>query len=151
MPGANQLDANRKHRREVRLYIALPFVFGVVLLLGAVGLAAALPLRVQISAVSDFLVTILVLCPAAVCLFPLYIALVVMAFSMSGLHDNTSRWLGKTVNWSQKLYEQVDRQGERLSQRMIGLSVRIAPLEHRLFGAFDRQKAKMDDEHARDE
>lgn len=142
----DQTYADRKHRRDTRLNIWLPFAGGLLLLIGAVVVAALLPLRSQLSVVSDFLVTVLVLCPLAVCLFPVYIGLVALVFLMNGVHDKTGRALGKTVNWSHSLNRWVDAQSERLEKRMIGISARWASVERVLLKAFDEDR---DDKHNR--
>lgn len=134
------LDSQRaeaQHRRQTRLFIWLPFGAAILLILGAVVVAALLPLRLQLSVVSDFVLTVLVLCPMAICLLPLYIALVVLIAAMNRLHHNTAHALGRAVNWSQSLSRRVDQAAGRLERWSIQWSTRLAPLEKTLFSLFE--------------
>lgn len=133
-----QTDALNQHRRDVRLQILLPVAGGGLLLLIALIIALLLPQFKQVSAVSNFLTTLLLLCPLAICLLPLALILTVAALYMNRVHDGTAGLLGRLVTISEKVSTRFDSAADVVAHKAIDVSVKLAPVEKQLFGAFDK-------------
>ena len=133
-----QADALDNHRRDWQIQIVLPMAAGVVLLILALVAAMLLPRFVQVKAVSDFLVTILLLCPMAICLLPLALVLTVGALYMNRVHTGTQGLLGRLVTLSEKFSTRFDSAADTVAHKAIDISVKLAPIEKQVFGAFDR-------------
>ncbi len=133
-----QTDALKQHRRDTQLQIILPLAGGGLLLLIALVIAMLLPHFKQVAAVSDFLMTLLLLCPMAICLLPLALILTVAALYMNRVHDGTAGALGRLVMLSEKVSTRFDSAADTVAHKAIDVSVKLAPVEKQLFGAFDR-------------
>ena len=75
------------HRRETIRYILLPMVGLSVLVLAGAVISLLLPGRLQVSLIADWLLTILFLCPLALCLFPVCILMVAAIVGMNKAHS----------------------------------------------------------------
>ncbi len=133
-----QADALKQHRRETQLQILLPLAGGAALLVVALVIVMLLPRFIQVKAVSDFLVTLLLLCPLALCLLPLALALTVAALAMNRVHTGTAGLLGRLVTLSDRVSTRFDSAADTVAHKAIDVSVKLAPLEKQVFGAFDR-------------
>jgi hypothetical protein len=96
------LTPTRVHRKETWLHIILPVAGGGAITVGLVILTLLLPLHAQVSLVANLLL-LLVLCPLATCLFPLYIVMMVIAFGMNRVHDGAARPLRRVGDLSRDL------------------------------------------------
>jgi hypothetical protein len=132
-------ESQKAHRRQTRTQIVLPMLGGVLLILAGVVIAALMPQRLQVGIMADFLFTVLLLCPLVICFFPLYILLAVAVFKFNDLHNALERLLGRAERVSENVNDRVRAGGDRLSRRVINTSVKIAPFEKVVFGAFDRR------------
>jgi hypothetical protein len=132
-----QILAEQTHRRETRNGIILPLVVGiVVVLLGGV-IAMLLPQRSQVSIIADLMVTLMMLCPSALCLFAVAIGLVAAAAGMNKAHDGAGKALGKAEGLTARVLKGTERTTETINQKTINLSVKLAFLE-KLLGVYDR-------------
>lgn len=132
-----QVQAEKTHRRETRLQIILPFVAGVVLVLVGGIIALLLPKRLQVSLIADLMLTVLVLCPAALCLFAVAIGFVAAAAGAGKLHGSLGSALSRVEGLSARVLEQSGRVTDVINRQTIGLSARFAFLD-KLLGVFDR-------------
>lgn len=127
----------RVHRREVRRQIILPFAGGVLLIVALV-VVAALQGRTPTSGVSTTMLTVLILCPLALCLLPVYLLLVMAVYGMNRAHSGIARPLRRAEAASLALRERTVSISDRLARQSINLNARFAPLDKLLFSAFDR-------------
>jgi hypothetical protein len=129
------------HRRETLIYILLPVAGGGLLLLGAlaVTLFGVLPRRPQVSVLADWLLTVLVLCPAVLCLLPVCILLMTLVFSLNRLHGTTEGLMGKAEDMSASLAERTVAATETVSKKSIGLTAKLALFDP-LWRVFDRKE-----------
>ena len=118
------------HRRETWLFILLPFLGGTLLVLALFTLALLLPLRSQVSLVADWMVTVFILCPMAICLLPIYVLMMVAAFGMNKVHDKAASPLKRLEILSRTLMEKTITASESLSRASISLGTRFAFLDH---------------------
>src|SRR4051794_15220821 len=79
-------DSQRVHRRAMRREILLPFAGGVILVVVLVIVAAAEG-ATPTSGVANTMLTVLILCPLALCLLPVYLLLVLAVVGMNRAHD----------------------------------------------------------------
>jgi hypothetical protein len=142
------LPSETQHRRETRRQIWLPI--GVVLLvllvcLGFVMSPAFPPVRRDgVSLVADWMLTILVLCPAVICLFALAVGGIVSVVLMNRLHDMAATPLRRAELLTETLKARVESTGEAMSRKSIDLSARWAYFD-RLLSIFDRTASSKDE------
>lgn len=130
-------DPIREHRRRVRRSIVLPFILGIILF--ALGLAVTLiPLsRQDVSIVSDLVLSCLCLFPLVICLFPLYMVMVLAVYGMARTDKAVTTQLRRVRTASETLAARVDSTTDTINQKTVDVSVRLAPL-NAIFGIFER-------------
>lgn len=128
-----------RHRRQTRLEIWLPAAIALGVLVVAVLAAAFISTRYEeLALVSNFVLTLLILCPAALCVLPLALVLVVAAVGMNNVHDWSEVKLGTVNRLSYSLNRRVDGVMTRLGKAGVTIGSAAAPLEQKVFSAFDR-------------
>ncbi len=132
-------DSAKAHRRAVRREIVLPFIGGLILIVVLV-LIAAIAGQTTTAGVSTTLLTVLILIPMAICLFPVYIVLVLAIYGMSRAHDGIAKPLRQLENLSLQLRERTASVSERAAQMTISVNARLAPLDKLVFSLFDRHE-----------
>jgi high-affinity K+ transport system ATPase subunit B len=129
-------ESQKRHRRETWWRITVPTLL-VVLLIGAlVALVIVLPLRAQKSLVSDTMLTVLMLCPAAICLLPLTLLAVIAVFGMNQVHDKLAEALRRVEDYSELMVKKTEQGTDVINRRTIDVAARLAPV-HRLLGFFE--------------
>ena len=144
MTTTDQPNSQDLHRRETRRQILLPFAGGVVLVV-ALLIGVIVAGRVPASAAANLLLTVLVLCPLAICLLPLYFLLVVAIAGMSRAHSGIAAPLRRVEDLSAGLRDRTKTVTERAARMTITLNARFAPLDKTLFSLFDRPAPDEDD------
>lgn len=132
-------EARETHRQETLRYIVAPVAAGGIGLIVLLLIAAFVPSFAGRSLMADVLVMIC-LCPAALCLFPIGPLLVAAVFAMNPLHDKTGNVLLRFVDLSHKLNLRVDSSADKIARRAIDFGAKIAPVEEKIFGIFDKRK-----------
>jgi hypothetical protein len=132
-------EARETHRSETLRYVVAPVAAGGIGLILLLLIAAFVPTFAGRSLMADVLV-MLCLCPAALCLFPIGPLLVAAVFMMNPLHDKTGNVLIRLVDLSHKLNLRVDKSSDRIARRAIDFGAKIAPVEEKIFGIFDKRK-----------
>jgi hypothetical protein len=133
------------HRRAVRREIVLPFAGGVLLLV-ILMVIAILSGKTPISGISTTLLTVLVLCPFALCLIPVYLVLVVMVVGMNRVHDNVGRPLRRLENLTIMVRDRTYSISDRAARVSINLNAKFAPLDRTIFSLFDRPQPQDEDD-----
>jgi hypothetical protein len=136
-PNHQPVDSQTLHRRELFRQIILPLLGGAAFVALLLVITLLLPRRLQVSLISDFMLTCLGLCPAVICLFPLYVAMMVMAFGMNKVNDALARPLRRLENGSSALASRVGQVTDTINQKAVDLSVKIAPIE-KVLDVFER-------------
>lgn len=137
-------ESARQHRRDTRWYIILPAV--VVFLLLAVCLAAVLllPRRAQVSFVSDFVLTIMVLCPMVLCFLPFTILSFAAVIGMNGAHEALKRPLYRLEDYSKVMVERTETVTEQVNRQTINISARFGAV-HKLLETFEPPEETSDE------
>ena len=139
-------DSKAQHRRETRRQILLPLLAGTLLIVVLVGVVLILPRRAQVSIISDFLLTILMLCPAAVCLLPVTIGLLVAAFGAGRLHDSAAPPLRGLQARTAAISDRADALANAVNQRVVAYGGRLGAVL-RVFDVFEyKQPTAVDEE-----
>lgn len=136
-------QAERQHRRETLLWIVLPMMGGGLLVAGGAAAAMLLPRRAQVSLLADWLLTILILCPVALCLLPVCVALITTALWMNRAHGKTAQLMSKIEARSHSFAEKALDVTETASKKSISLSAKLAYLDP-LWRVFERKEDKND-------
>ena len=138
-PDMRHQAALEQHQRDSRREIWLPAAIGLAILLIAVLAAAFISTQyAELRLVSNFVLTLLILCPAALCVFPLAIGLVIAAVGMNRVHDWSEVKVGGVNRVSYGLNRRIDALMARLGRAGVTIGAAAAPLETKVFSAFDR-------------
>jgi high-affinity K+ transport system ATPase subunit B len=137
--------SQRAHRRAVRREILLPFAGGLILIVVLVVIAASQG-ATPTSGVANTMLTLLVLCPLALCLIPLYLLLVLAVVGMNRAHNGIAKPLRALENTTFTLRDRTYSISDRLARASINLNARFAPLDRLIFSYFDRPAQNEDDD-----
>lgn len=134
-----QPDSQAKHLRETRRQILFPLLAATLLVVVSIMVVLILPRRAQVSVVADIMLITLMLCPAAVCLLPLTIGLLVVAFRAGQLHSQLAPplrgWQARTAALSARAAALADA----VNRRVIVYSARLEVVLRALDAFEDKQ------------
>lgn len=136
-----QVASVKKHAADTRYQIFLPMLLGVLLVVGGLITALLLPRQLQVQTVKDLMVTVFVLCPLVLCMFPVYILMVALAYGVSMLHDPSAKGLRQLNGWMEGAAKRVHGVTAQVASRTIDARARFAYLE-KLLSAFDEETVK---------
>jgi hypothetical protein len=136
-------EAAHDHRRAVRWGMILPFSGGLVLIIVLV-IIAALEGETPTSGVANTLLTVLILCPAAICLLPIYLLLVIAVVGMDRAYNAVAKPLRQLEALSLTVSQRTKSLSNSADRSVINLSTRFALLDKLIFSAFDRPQ---EDDH----
>ncbi|MGQ9887201.1 MAG: hypothetical protein ACUVSX_01810 [Aggregatilineales bacterium] len=143
-------DSKAQHLRETRRQILLPLLAGTLLIVVLVGVVLILPRRAQVSIISDFLLTLFVLCPAAVCLLPVTIGLLVAAFGAGRLHDSAAPPLRSLQARTAAMSDRTAALADAVNRRVVAYGGRLGAAL-RAFDAFEHKQPTAVDEETTNE
>ena len=130
-------ETQKTLRREQRLRIWLPFGIGAAVLVLVVLIVGSMP---NVSVVSNFVMTILLLCPVVICMLPLYFLLVIAVLGMNKVYNGAAKPLRSLERLTAQLSSRTTSLSDKLARQSINLNARVAPLTTRLEHAFDEGK-----------
>ena len=133
----------RAERRRIWLSVLLPFMIVLVIALAIVGTVLFLRSPVQVSLMSDSMLTVLVLFPLVICMFPLVILSLVLVILLNRWHPKSRSPLRRLEAWTALMEQNVDDWLVNVDERVLNWAVRLAPLAtvaHRLRPAGNRVK-----------
>lgn len=127
----------KTHRNETLRYIVLPMVGVLAIIL--LGTMAVLLLRrpFQVGVVADWLLTVLVLCPMALCLFPVCILLIAAVAGLGKAHGMAAKPLRRVEAMSAELATRAAATTDTINRQSMTFSTRFAFLD-RWMSLFDR-------------
>ncbi len=135
----------RAQRRRLWLSVWLPFAFVLAVAVAFVGIALSLRSPAQLAILSNALLSVLLLCPLVIILFPLTI----LSFGLVAL---ASRWRGKSRSPLRRLEAwtaAVERNAEgwlgQIDERVLNWAVRLAPVRELLM-AFEAPETNTSEE-----
>jgi len=139
-----RLESKKIHRSAVRREILLPFAGGLVLITLLVVIAAVAG-KTPTSGVANTLLTVLILLPMALCLFPVYVVLVVAMVGMNRAYDLIAKPVRQLQDLSLKLRDRTYSLADRAARTSINLNARFALLDKLVFSVFDRPASNEED------
>ena len=131
-----RMELDKTRRSRYRRSVILPFGFVLLLVAAFVGIAIALPAPKQVAVLSNATFTLLVLCPAAFCLFPLAIAMLVFVALMQRWQQGTISPLRRLERLATTMESNADKWLGSIDQRILNWAVAFAPIRQ-LLGSFD--------------
>lgn len=133
-------ELERWQRRRLWLSVLLPVAFVLAIAVAFIGIALSLKSPVQLAILSNSMLTVLVLCPLVIIMFPLTLLSL-------GLVALASRWWSKSRSplrrleaWTALMEENVEGWLGQVDQRVLDWAVRLAPVRE-LLRAFDPPEA----------
>jgi hypothetical protein len=135
-PDSRHSASEDVHRRETIRYILLPMAGLVILILVGATISLLLPGRLQVSLIADWLLTILFLCPLALCLFPICILMVAAIVGMNKAHTSITNPLRRLESLSQTIKDRVSKTADTVNHKTVDVSAKWAFFD-RLLSVFD--------------
>ena len=138
-------ELERVQRRRLWLSVLLPFAFVLAVAVAFVGIALSLKSPAQLAVLSNSMLTVLLLCPLVIIMFPLTI----LSFGLVAL---ASRWWSKSRSplrrleaWTARMEGNVEAWLGQVDERILNWAVRLAPVREMLM-AFEAPEEKSPDE-----
>ena len=130
------LALDRLRRRRMWRSIVIPFAFAATIVLVYGAIAFVLPSPVQVAVLSDSALTLLLLCPAVFCLFPLSIGAIALVALMRRWQSGTLSPLRRMETWAASLERNADKWLGHIDERVLNWAVAFAPIRQ-LLATFD--------------
>lgn len=144
-PGQSERERVPAERRGVLVGVVLPFSLVLVAVVGVIAAVLSLRSPAQVAVLSDSMLTVLVLCPLVICLFPLVILGLALVSSVSRWHAKTRSPLRRLEAWTAALEQNVEGWLGNVDERVLDWAVRLAPFRE-LLTTFDAPAAEPKDE-----
>lgn len=134
-----------RHRRETLRLVMLPMILVLIAVIACLVGVLLLPRRAQVSVVSDVMFTVLMLCPAVLCVLPITILTISAIFAMNRAHDAASGPLRRLEDMSARLAERAESSTDALNRQTIGISARLGFL-YRLMSNLESDEDNISDD-----
>ena len=138
-----QLDAIQ--RRQTRRNIILPFLVLLAILAIIIGVVVSLRTPKQVAVLSDLMLTLFVLCPLVICMFPIVVLMLLLVAMMSRLHTKTKSPLRRLEQWTYTMEKKIESWASVIDGRVLNWAVRFAPIR-RILTIFDEPSNESRDE-----
>ena len=138
-----QLDRLQRNRRWRGVF--LPFGLMLMLLTVIIGMALSLRTAAQVAVLSDAMLTLLVLCPMVICMFPLVVLMLMLAAFAGRLQRISKSPLRRLESWAAVMENRADKWLGQVDERTLQWAVNFAPFR-RILGMFDAPSYKSQDE-----
>lgn len=134
------LESIATHQRETLRQIVLPVGSGIVifgLLLGAIFLTPTLlPFPNQVAMVANILAVLCMIIPMFLCLLPVYLLMMVLAFGTGAFHNTSANQLRRLNRLSRTVTDKTISATETINKQTVNLRVRLAGIETTMDDAF---------------
>ena len=136
-------------RSSMRRLIMLPFLGGIALIVLLVAIAGLLPDQRQTSLIADFFM-ILVLCPVVLCVFPIYLLMVIAIYGMGRLNQGITKPILRLERLTANVRGRTHNVAEQVGKASITLNARLASIDKTVFSIFDpvEPRGKPDEQSA---
>ena len=138
-------QSDKLQRKSFRRRALLPFTLVLAIALAYCITALALRSPVQVAVLSDSALTLLVLCPATICLFPLVIASLVFVVLMGRWQRASVSPLRRLEGWTATLEANAEKWFGRIDDQVLRAAVAFAPIRQ-LLRSFDTLASEQQDE-----
>ena len=126
------LELERVQRRRLWLGVMLPFLVVLIICIAVLGVALSLRTPVQVALISDSALTVLVLFPMAICLFPIVILSLALVALASRWHGRSRSPLRRLEMWTAAMEQNVEAWLGQVDGRVLNWAVRLAPVRQML-------------------
>lgn len=140
-----RLAPGRAERRGVWLGVRLPFMIVAALLAAVIGMALSLRSPAQVALLSDSMLTLLVLCPLVICMFPLVILSLALVALLNRWQPRSRSPLRRLEAWTAMMERNIEAWLGGVDGRVLKWAVRLAPLRE-LLKTFDPPVDESSDE-----
>lgn len=133
-----------RHRRDTWLWIILPMFLLVLLIAAAVAVLVIAPRELQAahtSVVSDLMLSVLILCPAVLCMLPVTILMLASVVGFSRLHGAAASPLRRLEGHSETLNSKANSVADRINRGAINIGSRFGFIYKHL-GTFEQKSDK---------
>lgn len=131
-----QQEHLRQHRRETVLYMIVPLAVTVFIVLLGVAIIFLLPRQLQVGLIADWMMTVMLLCPALICTTAVCILLIAAVALMSRANRAAARPLQQLNEMTQKVADQTTKAAESVNAATVNAASRFAFLD-RFLNVFD--------------
>ena len=122
-------DYLRQHRRETFLYLIVPLLVTVFIVLLGVAIVLLLQRQLQVSLLADWMLMVMVFCPALICTTALCIGLFV-AIALMGRASRAARQpLAKVNELAQSAADRTTKAAESVNNMTVNAASRFAFLD----------------------
>ncbi len=127
----------------------LPFLGGIGLIVLLVVIAGLLPDPRQTTLIADFFM-IVVLCPAVLCMFPLYMLMVLAIYGMGRVNRGVTRPLFALERLTATMHGRTHQIAQRVGKASITFNARVASVDKTIFSIFDpvEKRGNIDEQSA---
>lgn len=136
---------DRLQRNRTRRSVFLPFSLMLAFLIVVIGIALSLRTAAQVAVLSDSMLTLLVLCPMVICMFPLVMLMLMLVTFAGRLQRISKSPLRRLESWTAGIENHADRWLGRIDERTLQWAVNFAPFR-RILGMFDAPSYESQDE-----
>ncbi|MEO8612642.1 MAG: hypothetical protein ABI690_32410 [Chloroflexota bacterium] len=143
-PDSGQINSKANHNFETVRWIVLPMIGVAALVLIGTIIVLLLPERLQVSTISDWLLSVLFLCPMVVCLFPICLLLILAIVGINRAHQAVSKPLQRVETLSATIRDRTVQTADMVNRQTVNASVKFAFID-RLLAVFDPPVAPPDD------
>jgi hypothetical protein len=143
-PDRGHITSKAIHNRETVRWIVLPIIGVGALVLVGTALVLVLPGRLQVSLIGDWLVSVLLLCPLVLCLFPFCIVMIAAVVGMNKAHAAVSKPLQRVEMLSASVRDRTVQTADVVNRQTVNASVKFAFMD-RLLAVFDPPESPPDD------
>lgn len=121
------------HRRQTFFQIVLPVGGGIVVFALIITAILTLPFLLrepeQVAAVANVLAILFLILPMIICLLPIYLLMMVLAFGAGTLHNASAKQLRRAQRFSKTVTDKTIDVTETVNTQTINLRVKIAGAE----------------------
>ena len=143
--GSANAELDELRGKRIRRGVVMPFGIALLMALAFFAAALALPAPEQVAVLSDAALTLLILMPLALCLFPLVIASLALVALMRRWTEGSLSPLRRLEGWAAALERNADGWLRGIDQRVLDWAVAFAPIRQ-LLRTFDTMEDESRDE-----
>lgn len=127
-----------KRKRQVRRQIIYPFMLGIALMVFMMLLT--IPLRQSdLGAIADLMISCLCFFPIAICMFPVYMIVVLSAIYMGKGNQALGKQFGRARVFSGQMVKRSEDISDTINEHVIDLSEKVAKLDV-IFDIFEEKE-----------
>ena len=141
----SRLGPGPAERRALRRSVLLPFMIVSAIVAASIGITLALRSPAQVALLSDAMLTALLLCPLAACMFPLVLLSIALVTVLHRWRPKSRSPLRRLEAWTAMTEQNVEGWLGNVDERVLNWAVRLEHMRE-LLTAFDPPAGETNDE-----